>query len=80
LYPADQRGQFEGIRIIAFVLIPMVFGPMIGTGFIGDALPAHSLFAWSIPFMLVSIVPLYFLHKKHVQNQRLKTMASKVDD
>ena len=29
LYPENARGQFEGIRIIFFVLIPMVFGPMI---------------------------------------------------
>lgn len=29
LYPERARGQFEGIRIIFFVLIPMVFGPMI---------------------------------------------------
>ena len=29
LYPETARGQFEGIRIIFFVLIPMVFGPMI---------------------------------------------------
>ena len=26
LYPANERGTFEGIRIIAFVLIPMIFG------------------------------------------------------
>jgi MFS family permease len=74
LYPADQRGQFEGIRIIAFVLIPMVFGPMIGTAFIGDALPGHSLFGWSIPFMLLSIIPLYFLNRKHVQNRKEESL------
>jgi len=29
LYPEDQRGQFEGIKIIFFVLIPMIFGSLI---------------------------------------------------
>ena len=29
LYPAESRGQFEGIRILFFVLLPMVFGPLI---------------------------------------------------
>lgn len=29
LYPQDQRGQFEGIRILFFVLFPMVAGPLI---------------------------------------------------
>lgn len=29
LYPQDARGQFEGIRILFFVLIPMVIAPMI---------------------------------------------------
>lgn len=29
LYPSNARGQFEGIRILFFVLIPMIFGPMI---------------------------------------------------
>ena len=29
LYPEDARGQFEGIRILFFVLIPMVVAPLI---------------------------------------------------
>ncbi len=34
LYPEDQRGQFEGLRIVFAVLIPMVVGPIIGTNII----------------------------------------------
>ena len=30
LYPADSRGQFEGIWILFFVLIPMVGGSLLG--------------------------------------------------
>ena len=29
LYPSDNRGQFEGIKILSFVLIPMIFGSLI---------------------------------------------------
>ena len=27
LYPEDSRGQFEGVRIVFVVLIPMILGP-----------------------------------------------------
>lgn len=29
LYPEEQRGQFEGVKQLFFVALPMVFGPMI---------------------------------------------------
>jgi MFS family permease len=31
LYPEGQRGQFEGVKQIFFVLVPMIIGPAIGT-------------------------------------------------
>jgi len=31
LYPAQQRGQFQGVRMVFWVLIPMVIGPAIGS-------------------------------------------------
>lgn len=34
LYPEGQRGQYEGIKIIAFVLIPMIFGSLLAKLFI----------------------------------------------
>ena len=34
LYPEKQRGQFEGLRIVFAVLLPMVIGPIIGTNII----------------------------------------------
>lgn len=34
LTPLDNRGQFQGIRMIFFVLIPMVIGPVIGSSLI----------------------------------------------
>jgi len=72
LCPINSRGQFEGIRIVAFVLVPMVFGPTIGTWFIGDQLPQSFLFGVSIPFTLLSVVPLYFLNKKHLHNLAIR--------
>lgn len=37
LYPEDARGQFEGIRILFFVLIPMVVAPLIANPIIKRA-------------------------------------------
>jgi MFS family permease len=31
LYPTQQRGQFQGVRMIFWVLFPMVIGPAIGS-------------------------------------------------
>ncbi len=31
LYPEDKRGQFEGVKQIFFVCVPMIFGPAIAT-------------------------------------------------
>ena len=32
--PVDHVGMFQGIRLLAYVLVPMIIGPMIGSGFI----------------------------------------------
>ncbi|MHA1776099.1 MAG: hypothetical protein DRO88_13355 [Promethearchaeia archaeon] len=34
LYPASDRGKFQGARMVAFVAIPMIFGPIIGNSVI----------------------------------------------
>ncbi|MFQ9679608.1 MAG: hypothetical protein ACLRZH_05490 [Ruthenibacterium lactatiformans] len=31
LYPEDQRGQFEGVKQLFFVCVPMIVGPAIAT-------------------------------------------------
>ena len=31
LYPVENRGQFQGIRMVFMVLLPMVIGPAIGS-------------------------------------------------
>jgi predicted MFS family arabinose efflux permease len=34
LYPEDKRAQFEGIRLLFYVCVPMVIGPAIASPFI----------------------------------------------
>lgn len=77
LYPADARGQFEGIRILFAVLLPMVFGPMLAnpiikkSGKFTDAngfvsyLPTYRLFLVAIIIVLLTLIPLFFATKCH---------------
>lgn len=79
LYPEDQRGKFEGIKIIFFVLIPMIFGSLIsnvliklfgketimdyGYGEVIGKAPNHVLFIAGAIIIALSIIPLYFVNK-----------------
>ncbi|MDD3831241.1 MAG: MFS transporter [Clostridia bacterium] len=81
LYPDDQRGQFEGIRILFFVLFPMVAGPLIAnpiiraTGSVENMvlygreieqhLPTKALFLAAAIITLFALVPLYFAVRQH---------------
>ncbi len=70
LYPEEQRGQFEGIKQIFFVALPMVFGPMIAEPVINHLgvamevngvmgmVPTPSLFVVSGAVTLVSLAPM----------------------
>lgn len=72
LFPEDAKGQFEGFRIIFFVLIPWIVSPFIANpiiknnGKILDAngleayLPTHVLFLISTGLILLTFVPLFF--------------------
>ena len=72
LYPEDARGQFEGIRILFFVLIPMVIAPLISNPIIKRSgeyvdengftayLPTNTLFLVSGFIVLLTFLPLYF--------------------
>ena len=72
LFPQEAKGQFEGFRIIFFVLIPWVVSPFIANpiikrnGQILDAdglpayLPTHVLFLISTLLILATFIPLYF--------------------
>ncbi len=70
LYPEEQRGQFEGIKQLFFVCIPMIIGPLIsnyiitcyGTDAVIDGkegrIPNEILFAVSAAFTLITFLPL----------------------
>lgn len=72
LFPDDAKGQFEGFRIIFFVLIPWIVSPFIANpiikrnGRILDTngleayLPTHVLFLISTLLILTAFVPLFF--------------------
>lgn len=72
LYPETQRGQFEGIRLIFFVLIPMILGPAIGTPIVtglgktvliegrAQLVPTGILFRISALVSMLTLVPLAF--------------------
>ena len=70
--PEESKGQFEGFRIVFFVLIPWIVSPFIANpiiknnGQILDSngfaayLPAHVLFLISTLLVLATFVPLFF--------------------
>ena len=72
LYPKESKGQFEGIRIIFYVLIPMVVAPLISNPIIKKSgeivnefglkeyLPTEVLFKVSAGISFVVFVPLIF--------------------
>jgi hypothetical protein len=76
LYPEESHGQFEGIRILSFILIPMLVGTIIGNiiiktgagsivnefGFT-ENIPTESLFKWAALLLIPVFIPLYFASK-----------------
>ncbi len=77
LYPEDSRGQFEGIRIVFYVLIPMVIAPLISNPVIKNSgefvdeygfteyLPTNAVFIAGLIVLLVTLIPLYFSDREH---------------
>lgn len=77
LYPEDARGQFEGIRMLFFVMIPMVGAPLLAnpiikrSGAFVDAnglpayLPTHTLFLAGAGMVLLALIPIWFAKKHH---------------
>lgn len=70
LYPKEAKGQFEGIRILFFVLIPMVVAPLIANPIIKkngeiineyglkEYLPTEVLFMVGAGVSLITFIPL----------------------
>ena len=71
LYPEDQRGQFEGVKQLFFVCVPMIVGPAIATPVINafgvekivngvaGMVPGNSLFLISGLVTLLALLPLF---------------------
>ncbi|MDY2889546.1 MAG: MFS transporter [Candidatus Caccosoma sp.] len=86
LYPEDKRGQIEGVKIIFFVLIPMIFGSLIsnvlinllgketiidyGYGPVSGKAPNHYLFIAAAIVIILAIIPLYYVNK--IYKERIK--------
>ena len=81
LYPKDARGQFEGIRIIFYVLIPMIVAPLISNPIIKRSgefvdvygfkayLPTNTLFLAGVVLVLITMLPLIAATKEHLKNR-----------
>ena len=72
LYPVHNRGQFEGVRILFFVMIPMVIGPIIANPLIKHfgilkeingregMVPTSILFLAAAVIALMAYIPIIF--------------------
>ena len=72
LFPEESKGQFEGFRIVFFVLIPWIVSPFIANPIIKNngqildsngfaaCLLIHILFLISTLLVLATFVPLFF--------------------
>lgn len=78
LYPQDSRGQFEGIRVLFFTLIPMIIGTVIGNIIIKNGvgsivneygitenIPTESIYLWAALLLIIPIIPLVFSAKAY---------------
>ncbi len=78
LLPERDRGKFQGIRMIFYVAIPMIFGPIIGNAVIKNYgiptidefgtsgfIPTPEIFLFEGVIVLLALVPLFFIANKH---------------
>lgn len=87
LYPEDQRGQFEGIKQVFYVALPMIFGPMIAAPVINTwgkemvinnvagKVPGPSLFLVSAAITALAILPLWMANRQHKARVALSQTA-----
>ncbi len=81
LYPKETKGQFEGIRILFFVLIPMIVAPLIANPIIKKSgeitneyglkeyLPTETLFFVSAGLSVIVFIPLIFAARYHAKTR-----------
>jgi MFS family permease len=85
--PKDKAGMFQGIRMIFFVLLPMVIGPYIGNGVINQSnqtylnefgeivkIPVPDIFLAAAKVALFMLIPLFILvlNIRKAENEEVK--------
>jgi len=77
LFPEESKGQFEGFRILFFVLLPWLISPFISNPIIKsngqfvnadgltEYLPTNTLFLISAGLILLTFIPLFFAARYH---------------
>ena len=83
LYPQDSRGQFEGIRVAFFTLIPMLIGTVIGNVIIKSGagtvvnehgivenIPTESIYSWAAVLVVLTFIPLFFAARLYGRRRR----------
>lgn len=63
LSPADERGHFEGIRMVFQVLLPMVIGPSLGSFLIEHYGLGPLIYLTTAMVSLLAVVPAWILNK-----------------
>ena len=95
LFPEENKGQFEGIRVLFFTLIPMLIGTLIGGAIIkgtaqGDPqfdaynnvvqIPQENLFLIGGLVVLLTLIPLIFATKLYNKRIAQKKAAQALVD
>lgn len=83
LYPQESRGQFEGVRVLFFTLLPMMIGTVIGNIIvksgkgtvvneygITENIPTEAIFLWAAILLFFTFIPLYLAGKTYVRRIR----------
>ena len=90
LYPADAKGQFEGIWILFFVLIPMIGGSLIGQAVVKTSgetfvnaesglteyVPNGNVFIVGAAVILLSLVPFLLAARCHKRRAQAEQESS----
>ena len=89
LFPKEARGQFEGIRVLFFTLIPMIIGTIIGNIIIKSTaqmqeikdsygniidVPQENLFLIAGIIVALTLIPLFFASKEYKKRIELKKL------
>lgn len=93
LFPEESKGQFEGVRVCFFTLIPMLIGTLIGnviiktTAQIGEPkydtyghlieVPQENLFLFAGIMVIFTLIPLFFASKAY--KNRIKEKNDNVE-